>query len=211
MTDVHTLVVKERLLMADLFDSLDAEQWNAQSLCGTWNVRDVAAHLVMPFEVGIPKFLLLMVKNAFDFNKLNHRFARNDTRSGSELASVLRDNADHPFTPPGFGDEAPLTDAYVHGQDIRRPLGLSRTTDPEIATTVLRLLVTTKGAKAFGGKGLIDGLQIEAADIDWKHGSGPVARGNAEALIMSLSGRTVAIDDLEGDGVTTLRSRSLSK
>ena len=44
-------------------------------------------------------------------------------------------------------------------------------------------------------------------DIDWSTGYGPGVRGPAEALVMSMSGRKVALADLTGDGVDTLASR----
>ncbi len=51
------------------------------------------------------------------------------------------------------------------------------------------------------------GLRFEATDLDWAWGSGPAVRGTAEALMLALTGRRVALDELQGDGVATLRSR----
>lgn len=33
------------------------EQWAAQSLCAEWTGRDVAAHLIGPFCISVPRFL----------------------------------------------------------------------------------------------------------------------------------------------------------
>ena len=40
-------VERERLSLADLLDSLTSAQWETQSLCERWRVRDVAAHVAM--------------------------------------------------------------------------------------------------------------------------------------------------------------------
>ncbi|HEU5386674.1 MAG TPA: hypothetical protein VFV73_12285 [Streptosporangiaceae bacterium] len=45
-------------------------------------------------------------------------------------------------------------------------------------------------------------------DADWSHGTGPEVKGPVLSLVMAMTGRTVADDDLAGDGVATLRSRS---
>ena len=48
----------------------------------------------------------------------------------------------------------------------------------------------------------------DGADADWSHGTGPEVKGPILSLVMAMTGRTVADDDLAGDGVATLRSRS---
>ena len=41
------MIEAERLSLADLLESLSPDQWEAQSLCTEWRVRDVAAHVAM--------------------------------------------------------------------------------------------------------------------------------------------------------------------
>jgi hypothetical protein len=43
--------------------------------------------------------------------------------------------------------------------------------------------------------------------MDWSHGSGPTVTGSAEALLLAVAGRRVALDHLGGDGLPTLRDR----
>jgi hypothetical protein len=50
-------------------------------------------------------------------------------------------------------------------------------------------------------------LRLEASDLDWAHGSGPTVSGNAQALLLAITGRTSALELLDGDGVPTLRGR----
>jgi uncharacterized protein (TIGR03083 family) len=45
-------------------------------------------------------------------------------------------------------------------------------------------------------------------DADWSHGDGPEVAGPIVSLVMAMTGRAAATDDLAGDGVAPLRSRS---
>ena len=65
------MIAAERTGVADDLSQLDDEQWVCPSLCDGWRVRDVAAHLTMPFHVSLPKMVLMMVKYRFDFDKLS--------------------------------------------------------------------------------------------------------------------------------------------
>jgi hypothetical protein len=52
----------------------------------------------------------------------------------------------------------------------------------------------------FRAKRRVAGLRLEATDVDWSHGAGPLVRGPGEALLLAMLGRGQAVDDLEGDG-----------
>jgi hypothetical protein len=56
--DVFALAAAERRRAADMFAGLSDDQWGARSLCAEWTVRDVAGHLIGPFCVSVPRFLL---------------------------------------------------------------------------------------------------------------------------------------------------------
>ena len=53
----------------------------------------------------------------------------------------------------------------------------------------------------------IAGLKLQATDLDWTHGEGPVVTGSGEALLMAIAGRKAALADLGGEGKDTLASR----
>jgi uncharacterized protein (TIGR03083 family) len=209
MTFVDTFaeIADERRGLAALLSGLTGEQQSTPSLCSEWSVHDVAAHLVVPLEVGIPKFALAMLACRGNFDRANVRLTREQARRPfGEIIEVLRRKADSRFTPPGSGPEAPLTDLLVHGLDIRWPLGLTR----DIPEERLHKSLTYLTAAPVGGlvpKGTLDGVRLEASDIDWAHGSGPTARGKAEALLLAITGRTTALRHLSGNGVSTLRGR----
>ena len=186
---------------------LTTEQQATQSLCSEWSVHDVVAHLVMPLEVSTPRFLLAMLACRGNFDRANVRLTRELARRPfDEIIEVLRRKADSRFTPPGSGPEAPLTDLLVHGLDIRWPLGLPRDVPAERLHKALTFL-TSSSSGVLVPKGTLNGLRCEANDIDWAHGSGPTVNGNAEALLLAITGRTTALDHLSGDGVSTLRGR----
>jgi hypothetical protein len=59
------------------------------------------------------------------------------------------------------------------------------------------------------GKKRRAGLHLHATDIDWDAGAtgDPEVTGTGEALLLAMAGRPVALDELDGPGVATLRSR----
>jgi len=59
-----------------------------------------------------------------------------------------------------------------------------------------------------GSKNRIASLTLRATDTDWSYGTGPEVSGPILSLVMAMTGRKAAIDDLEGDGVATLRARA---
>lgn len=48
---------------------------------------------------------------------------------------------------------------------------------------------------------------MRASDLVWVHGHGPVVRGMAEVLALTLTGRSVVYDELSGEGVPQLIGR----
>ena len=205
--DVYSEIASARRELADFLDTLDDEEWQTESLCSKWTVRDVAGHLSMPLSTPVPKLMMTVVANGLNFDKANDKLSRERAAklAPQELSAALRDNAEHRFKPPFLGPEAPLTDLTVHTSDIRRPLGKTVPVPKERAAAVLDFL--SRAPQGFVNKRRLAGLRFEATDIEWSHGDGQLVRGSAEALIMAITGRAVALADLEGEGVATLRSR----
>ena len=67
--------------------------------------------------------------------------------------------------------------------------------------------LTTPTGSGLVPKGALDGLRLEASDIDWAHGSGPTVHGSAEVLLLAMTGRTIALKHLHGDGIGALGGR----
>ncbi|MGJ0120613.1 maleylpyruvate isomerase family mycothiol-dependent enzyme [Williamsia sp. MIQD14] len=199
--DMFDAIAAERGELADVLDGLDDAQWATQSLCSEWTVRDVAGHLVMPLITGpmtIARTVFRVRGNLARANVVSSRKVAVDHRD--ELPSLLRAHAESHFTPPFGGPEAPLTDLLVHGQDIRRPLGLTRGFDPARLRVALDFL-STRGAFAFGASRA--DVTWVATDLDWRSGraGAPEIRGPAEAVLLARAGRRVALADLTGDGL----------
>jgi len=73
---------------------------------------------------------------------------------------------------------------------------------------VVKVLDFFKGSNTLiGSKDRIAGLTLKATDADWTHGAGPLVEGPAVSLLMAMTGRKAHLDDLQGDGLATLRSR----
>ncbi|MFN3002900.1 maleylpyruvate isomerase family mycothiol-dependent enzyme [Mycolicibacterium wolinskyi] len=189
-------------LIADL-ERLDDAAWETASLCDGWSVHDVVAHLVdvaMTTRVG---FLLDMARARFDFDRQNARgVARARGASPHETLERLRRAASRTSTPPAPLDTR-LVEEVVHGEDIRRPLGITRAYAAEAVTRSLRQQART--SRSFGGaKELLTHVRITATDTDLAMGDGPEVSGTALALLLAISGRRVALGELDGPGLPAL-------
>lgn len=205
MTDVWELVQQEREALVDDLAGLGAEQWEAASLCAGWTVHDVAAHLVDNARTTRLGIVVAMVRARFDFDRQNDEgLARHKGATPAETLGRLREVTGRRTTPPAPLDSR-LVEEVVHGEDVRRPLGLSRTYPQE---TVQRALVhqlrTSVGLG--GGKQRVAGLRLVATDADWSAGDGPEVRGPLVSLLMVVSGREAALADLAGPGLERLRT-----
>lgn len=139
--DRWDLVATERRRLADELDGLTDEQWSSPSRCDAWTVHQLAAHLIMPFELSLPRFFVRLLRHRFDFDAVAVAASNEiaERRRPVEILRVLRDHADDRWTPPapGLGVETVLAEVVVHGQDIRNALGLPCTVP---AATIERTL-----------------------------------------------------------------------
>ena len=210
-TELLEMIAAQRRDLADLLDGLTDAQAATASLCAGWTVKDVAVHVTIPLHTSLPRFALAIAGSFGNFDKAMIKIVRKESsRSLAAVAKELRDQATNPFTPPGgFGFIAPLDDALVHTQDIRRPLGLGNGLAPDRVKAVLDGLANKKFDKILKRERFA-GVRLEADDLDYSSGSGPTATGPGEAVLMTLNGRVSALDDLTGDGVAILRRRLAS-
>ncbi|MFD5767464.1 maleylpyruvate isomerase family mycothiol-dependent enzyme [Streptomyces sp. NPDC127049] len=197
------MVHAERAALIDDLERLDEERWEEASLCASWTVHDVVAHLADTARTTRLGFLVGLARARFDFDLQNARgVERERGASPRETLARLRQVATRRTTPPAPVDSR-LVEEIVHGEDIRRPLGLSHTYPQEAVIRSLRLQARTPAS--FGGaKELVSRTRLTATDADVSIGEGPEVRGPALSLLLAVSGRRVALDDLEGPGLTTL-------
>ncbi|MEU4807169.1 maleylpyruvate isomerase family mycothiol-dependent enzyme [Actinosynnema sp. NPDC023587] len=201
--DVWTIVHEERAALVDDLAHLDDGQWEQPSLCAGWTVHDVAAHLVDTARTTRLGFVVGLVRARFDFDRQNAvGVARERGATPQETLGRLRRVVTRTSTPP-----APLAsrlvEEVVHGEDIRRPLGLTRDYQPEAVVRALRHHAATP-ASVGGAKELAARLRLTATDADLSVGDGPEVTGTALALLLALYGRPVSPLELAGPGVTAL-------
>jgi hypothetical protein len=98
-----------------------------------------------------------------------------------------------------------VAEAVIHTQDIRRPLGIAHTFQPEALTLVGDFVI--RGNLLLGGKRRATGVTLTASDVDWTRGAGPTVTGPLGSIILALTGRRAGLADLSGDGLATLTGR----
>ena len=202
--DIALAYVHERdSLMQDLI-SLDEQEWAEPSLCRGWTVRDVVAHLLMPYELGGLAFLGRMMAARFSFDRLALDWARRDQRTGPELLRALGATTAGGFDVPAAGPMAPLSHLTIHAYDVRGALNLSTAVGAVAGRMVLDDITAGKHAVPANR---VAGLHLQATDAGWQFGEGELVEGPTGVLLSALSGRRVAADRLVGDGVDALRGR----
>jgi uncharacterized protein (TIGR03083 family) len=204
-TETWELIHTERATMADTLEALSPEQWSTPSLCGGWTVQMTAGHIVVGAEQTTPHFAKGMATSGFRFDTMTDREAHQvGARPPTEIVQRLRARTTTTNRPPA-PVAAMLGEIVVHGEDIRRPLGIDGTVDDRSVTACLEMF---SGANfPVGAKKRMAGLRVTATDLDWSHGDGPEVAGPGLALLMAVTGRAAGLDDLQGDGVDVLRGR----
>ena len=197
------MATAERTDLAEFLATLTPGQWEAQSLCERWRVRDVVAHVMSFDDVSLFGILRRVIRG---------RIIYANQVAVDELASLsteqLLDRLRARLRPQGlattFGGRLALLDVTIHHQDIRRPLGVPRQIPAE---RLRRVLGDSLRTPELPGWHLARGVRLTATDLDWSHGRGPEVSGPAEALLMALSGRQSAIGELTGPGQQILVRR----
>lgn len=203
---VFAAVADGRRAIADLVEGLDAEQLGTPSLCAGWDVKTVAAHLVSDFTDGFWGFLASGVRHGSIDRGIDALARRRARASAAEIAETLRRGADYRLSPPVTGPVSGLTDVLVHGADMRIPLGLPHRPEPHQVAWVLDFL-TSRTQLGFFPHRRLRGIELRDADTGRTWGEGRVITGPGVALMLAVCGRTVAFEQLSGDGLSVLRSR----
>jgi uncharacterized protein (TIGR03083 family) len=193
---VITQLTADRQELLELCQQLSAGEWDAPSLCKGWRVRDVVAHVC-----GGQSEL-------WDYLK-----AGGGARGNQKVVDKRKDFTIHDLLREVEGFVAPnrlaklaagvfLWDNWVHQQDIRWALGANRQRTQNPAR--LQMLLNGPALRTVKKQA---GLQFKSTDLDWQAGEGLAVNGPAEAIIMALAGRPIALDRLNGPGLAILRER----
>lgn len=200
-----SLIHVERAALADDLDGLSPQDWARPTLCGDWSVQEVVAHLTAAASTGRVRWLRSVVGARFDADLHNQRRLAEHLGASPE-ETLERFRAAVTSTTAASGHTAAwLGEVVVHAQDIRHPLGLTREPAVEGLTEVARFYAARDFAVP--SRTTVDGLRLEATDGDFAAGSGPLVGGPTLALVMTMAGRAAYLDQLDGPGADTLRSR----
>ncbi|MBN9747599.1 maleylpyruvate isomerase family mycothiol-dependent enzyme [Amycolatopsis sp. A1MSW2902] len=190
---------------AALADDLSDAAWSTPSLCEGLSVREVLAHLTAGASLTPLRWMAGVLRCRFDFDRqVAMRLAEHLGDSPADTLARFRRVVTSTTKPP-LPVVAMLGETVVHGEDIRRPLGIHHEYPIDTLTAVARYYLGSDLVVL--AKGRVRGLRLEATDSDFSGGSGPLVSGPTLALIMAMTGRSRFLDDLDGDGVEVLRQR----
>lgn len=197
------LAHEERSDLAIFLATLTPQDWQAPSLCAKWTVKDVVAHVISYDELS-PLGLAKRFAKGWLLRANEVGVAEYRAKSTDELLTILREHLRPSGLTAGVGGMIGLVDGTIHHQDIRRALGRPRTVP---AHRLVRILPLVPSNPRLGAGRRIRGLHLRATDVDWEHGDGPEVTGTGEALLLAMTGRRQAAEELTGPGAPTLLGR----
>ncbi|GAA4398790.1 maleylpyruvate isomerase family mycothiol-dependent enzyme [Fodinibacter luteus] len=203
----------QRARTATLLDGLTPDQWDHPSLCDGWTVRHVAAHLTgqqqrvrdaLGFIIRHPRILRSMPLNTFIHDAV---VLQAEELSTEQIVTRIRDGIGSRRHNPGLTPLETLTDILVHSQDIAIPLGIDLPMQPSLsALAATRRWDTRNTWLATVNRQLpLNNYQLTATDADWSRGQGPDVVGEIGAILLLITGRTAALQQLTGEGADALR------
>jgi len=150
-------------------------------------------------------FVSRFARSGFRFDTFVARdVARETAGSPSDTLDRFRSRRTATTHPPGPLEDM-LGECIVHGEDIRRPLGITHDYPVETVTRVADFY--KRSNLLLGAKRRIAGLTLRATDANWSTGTGPEVAGPALSLVLVMAGRTAGLSELSGPGLDTLRTR----
>ena len=114
------LIAAHRRALADALSEMEPDQWRGESLCAGWTPRPRAGSSddAVP-DLRRAEFMAGMQRCGGDFTKFSDQIAaRRQQLPPAELVTVLRENAENPWNPPGGGLVGALSHDVIHGLDI---------------------------------------------------------------------------------------------
>jgi uncharacterized protein (TIGR03083 family) len=197
---------RERLSLAELLEQLTPQQWQHQSLCAKWRVKDVAAHVAMTPAPApdMPTLLAALARARGNLWAAGAAIAvEHARRPSAQIIYELRRDAAARTMPRITNPENLLLDALVHGQDIAVPLGIDRPMPTEAALAGFERVWTM--GWPFHAQRRVRGVRLVATDAPLDVGTGPVVEGRLADLLLLLTGRTeAALSRLQGEGADRL-------
>jgi len=190
----------ERSSLAAALSNLDEAQWQHDSLCTGWTVKDVAAHVISTPAIGWREIGAMSIRNlGRGYNQIIFReVKRLGQRPVEDILDDYETYARSTHHVPTTTSVEPLIDALVHHQDIARPLGIRHEMAPDAAAVAADRV--RKLSFLMGSRQLVRSVRMVATDIDWVRGRGPTIEGPVQELLMLCSGRAADPALISGDG-----------
>jgi uncharacterized protein (TIGR03083 family) len=200
-----SLIHAERAALAADLAELTEERWATRSLCDLFTVREVLAHLTAGASLNPVRWMAGVIRCRFDFDRqVAMRLAEHMGATPAETLARFRRVITSTTKAP-VPIVAMLGETIVHGEDIRRPLGIEH--DYPV-TTLTTVAVYYQGSDLpVNSRGRVRGLRLTATDGPFTAGAGPLVSGTTLALVMAMAGRAPYCDELDGDGAAILRER----
>ena len=130
-TDLWALIHPERQALLNDVAGLNDEQWNTPSLCAGWTVRDTLAHLTSAAKMTPGRYIIGWVGSGFRFDAMNEKgiVAQRGLTPADTVAAFKRQLTAKTHPPGPL--RTMVAEAVLHGEDIRRPLGIRHAYAPE--------------------------------------------------------------------------------
>lgn len=206
MIDERAALKAERSAFLETVRSLDDADWDANSLCDGWLVRDVVSHINLNVTLKPWTAIAALAKARGDLPRFMDQTAKaGRSRSIAEQVAALERVAASDRIPPTTMRSDGAIDVFVHHHDIALALGRDVPSEPGRLRWMADGL--PQANRAIGSAKLVEGLRLIASDIDWHYGTGPEVCGPAAALLVAGCGRAALDDQLEGPGLATLQAR----
>ncbi|WP_207620908.1 maleylpyruvate isomerase family mycothiol-dependent enzyme [Streptosporangium minutum] len=196
--DIWPLIHAERAALADDLAELTDEQWTTPSLCEGLSVREVLAHITVAAGIGPMNWLAGVIRARFDFDRqVAERLATRLGATPQETLAAFRAVVASRTKPP-LPVVAMLGEAIVHGEDIRRPLGIRRAYPIETLTLLAEYY--SHSNLMLDSKQHVQGVRLIATDGPFRYGTGPEVTGTTLALTMAMTGRKGYWEELTRTG-----------
>ena len=205
MTETGQMTKIEGEALVAYLRGIPVEGWGEMTVCDPWTVGHIVAHLTAAGNQRYRNLAKGLVLSRFDLDKFANRDLRTylvgsvDDRLGRFEESVRNPSTPRPLR------EIVLGEMICHGEDIRRAFGDRGDHREEHLAQVAPMFAKSK--PPLNGRMRAEGLSFRATDGNWSYGSGPEVHGPGIDLVCALAGRPYALDQLDGEGLATLRSR----
>ncbi|WP_460753130.1 maleylpyruvate isomerase family mycothiol-dependent enzyme [Myceligenerans cantabricum] len=209
---LEAVIASERQAIAQDLSRLTDEDRSRESLCAGWSVDDVVAHLGAAMTIGTLGWMVSIVRSGLRPDVHNRRqlerFRGPTPQDTLRRFAALGTAGGEPVRMPTKDPVPWLGEVIVHGEDVRRPLGIEHTY-PEAG--LVRVAEFFAGRDyAVNSRSQIKGLRLRATDAAFAANDDPtlpLVEGPLLGLVMVMAGRPSFLEGLDGAGVPELRRR----